>query len=540
MLWRLAVPATAISLCVGILMLIMLDKDLHEMWLEELQGEVSKAGLAVGIIGRALLSGRRPFPEAGPPAPVPGEIPEKAPGDGIFSHLGAWGELPGSPARFAAAAVLKPDGGILAAALNPGLAIDPRALGIGPSRQSRALGGRYRLAIDFLDDPAAGRLIRNRTEILGDSGDRLGYALAIFQMPGGYRGARAILAAITALLLIQWAGILLACRLAAGRQGAAILRLAEDLRAVAGGDFSRRSESADPGELGLLGRVCDSLIEGMNFRRNAGLASVRLENDLEVARNIQNSLLPTRIPAPPGVDIQVAYRPAREIGGDYYDFLPLDERRLGIIVADASGKSIPAALLISTTRAVLRFVALSGASPGETMRRVNAVLVSDLPKGMFVTACYLVLDLLDHSLLCASAGHTPLLIARGDGTVEEVNPDGIALGFDTGPIFLENLRERKVRLEAGDRVAVYTDGVVECVNSVREEYSDSRLREFLSRNRGLSSREFTDRLLADLDRFRGGVAMADDITLVTFGLGDAPGEGAKMTGGVPGRSPGNG
>jgi sigma-B regulation protein RsbU (phosphoserine phosphatase) len=135
---------------------------------------------------------------------------------------------------------------------------------------------------------------------------------------------------------------------------------------------------------------------------------------------------------------------------------------------------------------------------------------------MFVTAYYVILDPLSGSMLCASAGHTPLLIARRDGSVELLNPGGIALGFDGGPIFQRSIRERRVRLESGDRVLLYTDGVVECVNPANEEYSDRRLREFVRRNRELSSRDFVGALMADLDRHRGPADMRDDTTIVTF------------------------
>ncbi|MCC8115973.1 MAG: serine/threonine-protein phosphatase, partial [Planctomycetes bacterium] len=148
--------------------------------------------------------------------------------------------------------------------------------------------------------------------------------------------------------------------------------------------------------------------------------------------------------------------------------------------------------------------------------RANASRSVDIPNGMFVTAYYVILDPLAQTMLCASAGHTPMLIARADGGVDIVNPGGIALGFDRGAIFERSIREERIKLGRGDRVFLYTDGVVECMNAAEEEYSDRRLREFLRRNRDLSSHDFVGALMADLDRHRGTADMWDDITIVTF------------------------
>ncbi len=295
-----------------------------------------------------------------------------------------------------------------------------------------------------------------------------------------------------------------------------VRRLAADMQAIAEGDYNRRSALAGSDEIGLFAQAFNSMVERLRVARANEKENSRLESDLSIARSIQNNLLPLQTPRVRGLDIHTSYRPAKEIGGDYFDFLPVDTRHMGIVIADASGKSIPAALVMSTTRAILRFVAPGSVSAAEVLTRVNAVLSVDIPKGMFVSAYYVILDPLNNRMLCASAGHTPLLIARADGSVELMNPGGIALGFDSGPIFQRSIREQWVALEKGDRVLLYTDGVVECVNPANEEYSDRRLREFLRRNRELSSHDFVGALMADLDRYRGTADMRDDTTIVTF------------------------
>jgi sigma-B regulation protein RsbU (phosphoserine phosphatase) len=288
------------------------------------------------------------------------------------------------------------------------------------------------------------------------------------------------------------------------------------MQAIAEGDYTRRAAAREADELGLLAQAFNSMAERLRVASLNAKENTRLESDLAIARDIQNNLLPPQTPRVRGLDMFTSYRPAKEIGGDYYDFLPVDDRHMSLVVADASGKSIPAALVMSTTRAILRFVAPGNLSAAETLTRVNSILSVDIPKGMFVTAYYVILDPIDNTMLCASAGHTPLLIARGDGSVEMLNPGGIALGFDPGPIFQRSIREQRVKLAAGDRVLLYTDGVVECVNTANEEYSDRRLREFLRRNRELSSHDFVGALMADLERHRGAADMHDDTTIVTF------------------------
>lgn len=319
-----------------------------------------------------------------------------------------------------------------------------------------------------------------------------------------------------ALLGIELVFMAAVCWIVLKKTGGLMVRLASDMQAMAEGDFSRRSDLAGADEIGLLAQAFNSMAERLRVARVNERENSRLESDLAVARNIQNNLLPPQTPRVRGLDIFTSYRPAKEIGGDYFDFLPVDNQHMGIVVADASGKSIPAALVMSTTRAILRFVAPGGASAADTLTRVNAILSVDIPRGMFVTAYYLIFDPLDNSMVCASAGHTPLLIARANDTVEQINPGGIALGFDRGTVFQRSIREQRVELEQGDRVLLYTDGVAECVNPANEEYSERRLREFLRRNRELSSHDFVGALVADLDRHRGTADIRDDTTIVTF------------------------
>lgn len=371
---------------------------------------------------------------------------------------------------------------------------------------------------DYPSDLGHGQVMRVIVPITRNAlnPNRIGTAVVLFRIDHlNYerRGFIVLMAIMSAILCIVMAVL---AWLSARRVTVPLRRITMDMYAIAEGDLTRRSSITGNDEIGMLAQAFNSMAERLRVARLNAMDANRLESDLAVAKSIQNSLLPPQTPRIRGLDMFAFYRSAKEIGGDYYDFLPVDSQHMGMVVADASGKSIPAALVMSTTRAILRFVAPGALSSAETLTRVNAILSVDIPRGMFVTAYYLIYDPIKKLMTCASAGHNPLLIARADGSVELVNPGGIALGFDQGPIFQRSIKEQTVNLGEGDRVLVYTDGVVECANLENEEYSDKRLQEFLRRHRNLPSRDFVGELLADLDRHRGAAAYRDDVTIVTF------------------------
>lgn len=449
-------------------------------------------------------------------APVP--VLEKAGQSAILADLGRWMNTPGAGSEIVAAYILAEDDSVIASASDAGFRFSLQTLkSIPPPGAYRDAGGA-KIWVDYISDFKPEPVVRGIARIMSpDEPDRpIGAAVIVMRTQHHLRQRSELIYLLAALAIALTALMSIICWLSARRITKSIRGMAADMQAIAEGDFDRRAPAAEQDELGLLAQAFNSMAERLRVARANEQETSRLESDLAIARSIQNNLLPPQTPHVRGLDIHTSYRPAREIGGDYYDFLPVDNRHMGLVVADASGKSIPAALVMSTTRAILRFVAPGNNSAAETLTRVNAILSVDIPKGMFVTAYYIILDPLANTMLCASAGHTPLLIARADGSVELMNPGGIALGFDGGPIFQRSIREQRVKLETGDRGLLYTDGVAECVNAANEEYSERRLREFLRRNRELSSSDFVGALLADLDRHRGPAEMRDDTTIVTF------------------------
>jgi len=249
-------------------------------------------------------------------------------------------------------------------------------------------------------------------------------------------------------------------------------------------------------------------------------AKAELKADLSAAAEVQASLLPPRIPQIPGYDIYAYYRSAKEVGGDYYDFFPLDAERLGLVVADVSGKGIPGAMVMASTRTLLRVLGPISGSCADTLKQTNFHVARDVRRGMFVTAIMGVLTVGTRQMTVCSAGHNPMVIYKDRAQKCGIlNPGGIALGFDKGPIFDRLLKESTITLEPGDRVVLYTDGVVEAMNSRHEEYGDDRFYQFILTHARMTSKDFVFALVRDLDEHKGKAEQHDDITIATVRVG---------------------
>jgi serine phosphatase RsbU (regulator of sigma subunit)/predicted ester cyclase len=236
----------------------------------------------------------------------------------------------------------------------------------------------------------------------------------------------------------------------------------------------------------------------------------RVEQELRVARSIQQASLPKEVPELEGWQITPYYQPAREVGGDFYDFLELPNGDLGLVVGDATGKGVPAALVMSTTCGMLRAVALSVHSPGEVLERVNDALSARIPSNMFVTCFYGILDPSSGSFTYANAGHDLPYLRQG-GSAEELRARGMPLGLMPGMSYEEN----EATLEAGDSTLFYSDGLVEAHNPQREMFGFLRLRGLVAEHSGEGS--LVDFLTEKLRSFTGDEwKQEDDITLVTL------------------------
>jgi serine phosphatase RsbU (regulator of sigma subunit) len=238
-----------------------------------------------------------------------------------------------------------------------------------------------------------------------------------------------------------------------------------------------------------------------------------VEQELQVARSIQHASLPKEVPTLEGWQISPYYRPAREVGGDFYDFLELEDGRVGVVVGDATGKGVPAALVVTATYSMLRAVAqtLGSFSPRELLVQVNETLVARIPPNMFVTCFYAILDPKSGSLSYANAGHDLPYLRRRSGDAEELRARGMPLGLMSGMSY----EEGEASLREGDRVLFYSDGLVEAHDPEAEMFGFPRLRSLVAEHD--EERPLGDFLMEELYSFVGeGWEQEDDITLLTL------------------------
>jgi serine phosphatase RsbU (regulator of sigma subunit) len=254
-----------------------------------------------------------------------------------------------------------------------------------------------------------------------------------------------------------------------------------------------------------MGSLLEELAQEMRERE-------RIEQDLRVARSIQQTSLPKEAPKLEGWEIYPLYRPAREVGGDFYDFFELKDGYLGIVVGDATGKGVPAALVMASARSMLRAVAQASESPGDALRRVNDPLATDIPPNMFVTCFYAILDSRSGRLFYANAGHDLPYLRHGDGDTEELRARGMPLGLMPGMDY----EEKELVLEAGEAALFYSDGLVEAHDPKGEMFGFPRLRALIAKHAD-EERSLGDFLLEKLYTFVGeGWKQEDDITLLTL------------------------
>ncbi len=246
-------------------------------------------------------------------------------------------------------------------------------------------------------------------------------------------------------------------------------------------------------------------------QQTQALENERIQHELRVAQLIQKTLLPKDLPALPGWKVNAYYQAARQVGGDFYDFIYLDDGRLGLVIGDVTDKGVPAALLMATTRSVLRAVAQRVVNPGQVLERVNEIIYQDIPPKMFVTCLYALLDPATGQLLYANAGHDLPYHHLQMGGVTELRATGMPLGLMPGMKY----EEKETWLAHGESILFYSDGIVEAHNPDRGMYGFPRLMKLIGEYEENSS--LKDVVLEDLTEFTGpGWEQEDDITMVTL------------------------
>ena len=297
--------------------------------------------------------------------------------------------------------------------------------------------------------------------------------------------------------------------------------LMTDIQIISGGNFDHKPLARSADEIGIVSRLLGDMAAGLKAAQDVWLENQGRKHDLDIAKEIQENLLPKHVPRIAGYDVSAYYSPSKEVGGDYYDFFLVDKTHLGMVCADVSGKGIPGSMVMMMAKALVSYEASENLSPRDIFVKVNRTLAKDIKRGMFVTAFYMLLDIPTARLTVASAGHNPLLLYRAaTKQCTQINPGGIALGFDKdGRLFERNMKEEVIQLQRGDRAIIYTDGVTEAMGPGNEEFGEERLMAITVRCATKSSTEYLTELVNEIQNFAQADEQHDDITIVTLKVG---------------------
>ena len=277
----------------------------------------------------------------------------------------------------------------------------------------------------------------------------------------------------------------------------------------------RRAHRATDDDIRLLQLMANQAALALETARlqEESLQQKRLAEQLQMARQIQLSLLPEDAPEVPGWDFAASYRSAQIVGGDFYDYfyLPGSPLRMGVVIADVADKGVPAALFMALSRTVIRTSALGGRRPGAVLTRANSMILGDSQSDMFLTACYVTIDLTTGRCVIANGGHNrPLLWDAATEKCTELPSQGMVLGTFEEVV----LKELETSLGLGDVLLLYSDGVTDATDPSENSYGEQRLREALLAHIGESASDLIQSILRSVDEFTGGAAQYDDMTLV--------------------------
>jgi sigma-B regulation protein RsbU (phosphoserine phosphatase) len=286
------------------------------------------------------------------------------------------------------------------------------------------------------------------------------------------------------------------------------------------GDFTHKIAIRARDQLGELAESFNSMTASIEDLLRVQAEKKRLEEELRIAHEIQMSLLPQGPVRFPGVSITSVCVPAREVGGDYFDILPLDEHRLGVLIADVSGKGTSAALYMAEMKGLMLSLSRNHASPRELLIAANRIIAEHLNSRSFITMIYAVIDLRARTLTYARAGHTPLLCLPGPSSPAQglrlLAPDGMVLGLnlDNGETFERLLREETMPVHEGDMFLLFTDGISEAMNAADDCFGETRLGRIVEEHAHLPSDQLRERILREIAAFVGDAPQHDDMTMI--------------------------
>ncbi len=307
------------------------------------------------------------------------------------------------------------------------------------------------------------------------------------------------------------------------------------------GDFTNRIAVKSEDQLGELAGSFNSMTASIEDLLLQAAEKKRLEEELRIAHEIQMSLLPQGPLLMSGLSVTALCVPAREVGGDYYDFLPLDDHRVGVLIADVSGKGTSAALYMAELKGLVLSLSEIHASPRQLLIAANRIIAKHLDARSFITMTYAVIDMRERTMTYARAGHTPLIYVPGNGTgapsraagdaprVRILVPDGMVLGLklDNGEMFERILEEETIQLKNGDLYLFFTDGISEAMNVHDDCFGEHRLGELVENHAHLPSTQLRERVLREIASFVGEAPQHDDMTMILLKVDEVGREGQE-------------
>jgi sigma-B regulation protein RsbU (phosphoserine phosphatase) len=292
------------------------------------------------------------------------------------------------------------------------------------------------------------------------------------------------------------------------------------------GDFTHKIAVRSEDQLGELAGSFNQMTASIEDLLRQAAEKKRLEEELRIAHEIQMSLLPQGPLVMPGLSVTAICVPAREVGGDYYDFLPLDDHRVGVLIADVSGKGTSAALYMAELKGLILSLSQIHTSPRDLLIAANRIIAEHLDARSFITMTYAVLDLRGRTMTYARAGHTPLIYVPGPGVDSRrariLAPDGLVLGLkiDKGEMFERLLQQDTIPLHAGDLYLFFTDGISEAMNARDDCFGEHRLAQLAESHADLRSDELRERVLREIAAFVGDAPQHDDMTMILLKVDD--------------------
>lgn len=293
--------------------------------------------------------------------------------------------------------------------------------------------------------------------------------------------------------------------------------IVDDIGQIASGDLRHRTRVRAGGEIMMLARSIDQMAIGLEEAQDAQIELSKREREVGLAAEVREALLPDAAPAVPGYDLGNLHVASPSPGGDFHDFIELPGKRIGLLVCEVSGRGIPGALVGAIARSYLRVELAQGEDVAATLSRVNREIARDVRRGMYVTAIYVVLDPAENTAIVACAGHKLPLVrfTAGDGKVRLVQPEGIALGFDKGPVFDRALQVQKFSVDPGDRILIANTGPVRVKNPKDEEIGEKAFYRFVLQHASASTPSLLAELKKALESFSAGEPFPADLSIVS-------------------------